>query len=522
VDTPILAAFHICAWDRLDDDPSRPGMAGFDTPDAARGDRWLDSVPLLLRANEPTAGGAFTLIPPVRGFHVRAILHVHFYLAENGALIGHASRAFTIEDGHTKDPRDLAVIAGWPDAQTEDDLRKGIGTILLPECPLPHPTLVLYATAYGEDVALAASTFTTSAGSGAVRLHDLGRFRDPEIVGSVDGVGSSFSLAAYLNSLGEPVFTGPSQWRPALALKAANGLRAMLPEACRTFLTERIETALAAGDGRAPSVLISSDDLLFPWELVRVTTAADGPDARTLGQVAAVSRWLHHKPLPGHIRVARTAFIGPDSATIAPSVQADRDALANEEADAVRALAGEGADFRRIEPCTIPTVVQALDSSEFQVVHMRSHGTKYGVQLAAASGKYERAVFSLRPKHLPGRRVTRERNRPFICINICGGAFLESESWMGSLLEYGVGAAVVTLWNVASDLSKYAAVELYRGLGSGASIAEAIRAVRAIHSFDPPPPRGQSDAPYPAAMRINPTVLSYVVLGHPCAQVIPA
>jgi hypothetical protein len=519
--TPILVALHLCAWRRDETDSAAPGMAGFASETVPFGVGFTESIPHLLPAGELTTSLAIDLVPPRLSGHARAVLHVHIYLAEGGALIGHAARAVCIVDPTLNERELVEVMTGWSDEQTGDDLRKGIGYVVLPLEPLPHPSLVLYAAAHGADLALAASVYSPANG-GTIRLHDLGRMRDPDEVCRADGIEHAFSLPAYLADAGGQALPAPSTWSPALALTAANALRAMLPETCRRFLTELVARSRPDAQQPAPTVLISTDDLLFPWELVRVTADGD-PEARTFGQVAAVSRWPHHKPLPGHVRVRRTAFIAPASATISLSAQVDRDLLASEEADSVQAFVGGQATFRRIEPSTIPSVVGALGSSEYQLLHLRSHGTRYGVQLAAASGAYEPAVFSLRPKHLPGRDAGRALNPPFVFINVCGGAFLESELWLDALLGYGVGLAVVTLWNVASNFSKNVAERLYDGLAEGASVAEAIRSVRAIHAFDARPgPRGPEGVPpFPPAMRRNPTVLSYIALGHPAARVIP-
>lgn len=523
-DTTVLVALHLCAWDHDLRGPSdEPGLRGFTSAKIGLGERWCDSLELTLPADGGTATLGIPLIAPVRDHAYHAILHAHVYLGSTGALVGHAARALTIvtpEDRHEE--RD--ALPEWPDDATEDDLRKGIGWVVLPKRPLPHPDVVLYVTSYRGHMALAASAFTPApgGGNGTVRLFDLGRMDDPEELGCPDGVGGGFSLPAFLKGDGDDDYPLPSNWPQDVAGRAASCLRDKLPAPCRAFLVDRFATVDPAAP--APTLLVSTDDLLFPWELVRVTP--DGaPTPRLLGQVAAVGRWLHHKPLPGDVRVRRAVAIAPESETISPSGQLDRDTLAGEESDLVGTFAaGVAATYERMGLCTIPSVIEALDSTDFQLLHLRSHGTKYGVQLAPPDGTFRRAVFSLRPKHLPGWDAERERRRPFVFVNVCGGAFLESERWLEALLDYGCGAAVVTLWNVASDLSKVVAARCYDRLATGDGIAEAIRSARALYALDGV--AHAADLALPPvildAMRKNPTPLSYIVLGHPAAKVVRA
>jgi hypothetical protein len=333
-------------------------------------------------------------------------------------------------------------------------------------------------------------------------------------------------LPRYLKSQGESDLRAPANWSIDDTRQAAARLRAKLPKAFGAVVEEPLLAHAGAGDPPTPSLLVVTDDLLFPWELVGLGFGADGAPARLLGQTAAVGRWHLHVPLPGHVTVSRAIFIAPLDNDISAFPTQDRDELAGQEAACIAAVVKQrwNCSLRQLSPPTIDATVRALDGDRYQLVHFRSHGTRYGVQLASVSGDFAPAVFSLRPHHLPGRDRERESNRPFIFVNICGGTFNQSEAWTESLIGYGCGGAVVTSWNIDSRLSYVAADMFYGQIAAGQSVAQAMRAVRGCYDQDlQDSEKGQVDmTSLPNLLRINSTVLSYVVLGHPATMLRPA
>src|SRR4051812_37243567 len=109
-DTDILTAVHLCAWTN-DDDFSRSGIEGFTSGNIPIEGRVSSSIPLTLPASGDTVTTNIQFIPPSRGAHYRIVLNVHFYLASNGAPVGHLARALTVVQPNHHDPELLNAVA---------------------------------------------------------------------------------------------------------------------------------------------------------------------------------------------------------------------------------------------------------------------------------------------------------------------------------------------------------------------------------------------------------------------------
>lgn len=245
------------------------------------------------------------------------------------------------------------------------------------------------------------------------------------------------------------------------------------------------------------TLLIQSKEDWIPWELLKLK---QGP---FLCEAFALSRWQGEVGFRGrlHLPLRSMAFLSPPDAKLeaAPGEHASLDAL----------LQRTRRKLHEIE-ATYNSVVSELAKGEFDGWHFAGHGLNEGeesnfwtIELAHGS--------ELRPKDLSGKASGFGRARPLVFFNGCftgqvGKSLSRAGGWAAQWMELGAGAFVGTSWAIQDDSAAAFASAFYESFLKGASLPEAVREARlAIRKQFPG----------------DPTWLTYVAYGHPCARCAP-
>ena len=243
-------------------------------------------------------------------------------------------------------------------------------------------------------------------------------------------------------------------------LDLAIDLAAVLPRPVVEFL-DRPGT-----EGR--ETLFVSDGRVMPFELLQLRPAANGP---LLGIDRPVSRWTAAHPM--------AAACGPESGKVAciRPVYSGADALpsAEREEEMLQGLYGD-----RLLPVarTVQEAVALLQDDTIGLLHFSGHAHDNPAQLVLQDGYLP--INRFRPFHPLMRDA-----HPLIVLNGCrtgggeGNRSTLAGNFAGTLLFNGCSALIAPVVAVRSTAARAASEVLYAALSHGATIADAVRQVRA-------------------------------------------
>lgn len=257
--------------------------------------------------------------------------------------------------------------------------------------------------------------------------------------------------------------------------------------------------------GRAPTLLIKSEEHHIPWELAYFERHPERPPH--LGAQIAIGRWYQpydtDQPSPdGEIPIQRLAVVWSEYKGV----------MGQQELPHAR----EEAEFLKREfmatplPARNPEVYALVNDSSLsaQVLHFACHGATYPLAPGSAELVLESGPPNLKPVNICGSRGVIDRDRPFVFLNACqvGQAvdlLASNMGFTGAFLEGGCRACVAPLWNVVDETARTLVEAFYQQtLSHGQTVGAVLRDLRARFLA------GEGAVP-------DPTWLAYAYYGHP-------
>jgi hypothetical protein len=242
------------------------------------------------------------------------------------------------------------------------------------------------------------------------------------------------------------------------------------------------------------SVVIISYEPWVPWELVRpfhpeTKQAEDG----FLCEKFDLTRWLHGTAPPDSISLERLGLIMATS---------DIELTASEAAE-IKQLFGDRA--KDVSPVS-EAVFQLLKTGGFSGLHFACHG-EYNAKDPDWSSLYLEEGATLCPIDIDGDKLIFGRDHPLVFLNACetgqgGYALTGMGGWAEAFIRRAKSSGFVgSIWEANSESAYKFAVQFYRHLLEGKTVAEAARLAR------------QS-----IKRAGDPTWLSYTVYANPLAR----
>ncbi len=292
----------------------------------------------------------------------------------------------------------------------------------------------------------------------------------------------------------------PETQKVSLARIEAKGLKlwALLPEELRGLLW-----SLRGPRGMVRNLLIQSDELDIPWELVKLESRKS--DRRVVSgpfqcEANAHSPMHNGNPVKLDQWVKRIALVGREDDPLAEC---------EEELDAVRRIAGDSREAARI--AADPQVLaREFASGRHDTWHLSGHAEPSRGTDADRAGVPVERFFDLTPDDLRGKAENLGLSDPLIFFNAChtsrgGHALGALGGWPKRFLDCGAAAFVGAQWKISSRQARAFAEAFYRQLFEGAPIGQAVRSARlAVRKGK----RGDS------------SWLAYSVFAHPAAALV--
>jgi hypothetical protein len=232
------------------------------------------------------------------------------------------------------------------------------------------------------------------------------------------------------------------------------------------------------------SILINSDEMIVPWELVIPYRVVRGQieTLAPLGQAHILGRWragLAMKPQPQRSTVRNLSILAPRYTGDLELPEAQKEAAALKELfpGAVRIL-----------PADFPTVQRLLSAGgNVRMLHVSCHG-EFNPLNADLSAVLLEEAGSLRPNHLRGSVLALVGN-PFVYLNACsvagtGRVAGRIGGFAANVIESGCSGMVAPYWPVGDAAAREFALALYQKLIANRSIGEALQELRAERPGD--------------------------------------
>jgi hypothetical protein len=257
-------------------------------------------------------------------------------------------------------------------------------------------------------------------------------------------------------------------------------------------------------------LLIKSNDLWFPWEMLRPYHDVDGVpvyDDPPLCERFQVSRWFEGRAAPDQVLMKQGVWIVPPDNLQAAQVESDYFVELNRLQWQVALNGPLGTTF---------DVEDRFSAGETQLFHFACHGNFSAT--SPDDSKLKLADDNLTPSSLSGRRGGGlRRARPLVFLNAChsgrvGAGLTYLGGWAEAFYTAGVSAFIGSLWEINDALAAQFARAFYDRLwglddfaGKAQPLGQAFfEARQVIRDADP----------------ANPTWLAYVLYGDPYGQVI--
>ncbi|MBC7895286.1 MAG: CHAT domain-containing protein [Cytophagaceae bacterium] len=227
------------------------------------------------------------------------------------------------------------------------------------------------------------------------------------------------------------------------------------------------------------SILVHSDEMLIPWELI--VPHGRGKVLPRLGVAHVMGRWrpaLGMRPRPQALTVT--------SATIANPQYQDAGFLIwslLEAADLTQALPV----FTKMPTVDKASMKKLLDRTDIQLLHFTGHG-KYAKHADLSTLILENGD-TITAMHFIGSKLL-EVGHPIVYLNACevgtsGVTMGQMGGFAAQCVEGGCSGIVAPYWAVADDSAREFAVAFYGQLKAGKAIGEALQALRKAKPKDP-------------------------------------
>ena len=230
------------------------------------------------------------------------------------------------------------------------------------------------------------------------------------------------------------------------------------------------------------SILVHSDEMIFPWELV-IPTAVDGAfeELPPLGVNHVLGRWLpalRMKPSPQRLRVEKFVVLNPTypEPHSLPWTVAEVKALAKLFPGAERYRPSTAARFR----------ADLLKRGDVRLLHFSGHGT-FDV------GNADLSEILLEDDGLDAMAIARTRlgaeGSPIVYLNACsvgavGITVGRCGGFAAACLEGGFSGVIAPYWPINDKRAAQFAVSLYEKLLAGRAIGEALQELREENASD--------------------------------------
>lgn len=240
---------------------------------------------------------------------------------------------------------------------------------------------------------------------------------------------------------------------------------------CEELLPEDLRNTLWGFCGKARTLLILSDEVWIPWELLRLPDPDDPASGPFLVEAFDITRWLLGPSFVMDFPLQRIALVAPRDATL-PSVAAEREQM--------RSLANPVREVIEI-PARFHEVGDALASGQYDGIHFAGHGYDWYEGRRRWSILLEEGEID--PAHLYSRAGRLGLAHPLVFLNAChSGRGTASLTGMGGLasafIRAGAGAFIGSHWTLSDTQASAFSAELYRHLLAGMSLGAAVRAAR--------------------------------------------
>ncbi len=246
----------------------------------------------------------------------------------------------------------------------------------------------------------------------------------------------------------------------------------------------------------APSLLLVSNALWIPWELLKLRDPNEHalrPEGPFLAEAFALTRWIEGRPQVLELPLRRMALVVPDDWRLDD---------ATHEAERIHALDSEVTDV----PARYSELLDRLASGRFDGWHFSGHG-----MLGHEHGDLQALILeedaSLTATDLADRARGLGKARPWVFLNACNTARSGFHlTGLGGLvqafLRAGAGAFLGTHWALFDQRAGDFALACYEYFHAGRSLGEAVRRARVWFRKKHPG---------------DPRWLAYAVFGHPLA-----
>ena len=248
----------------------------------------------------------------------------------------------------------------------------------------------------------------------------------------------------------------------------------------------RDEYFLQYRKGRPPrSIIIHSQDMIFPWELLIPNDTSDGQliKLRALGIEHVLGRWkpgLITKPSRQLLKVRKLRLLNPKY----------------EEPNTLKWAQEEAAELGKLFPALVfpvlpadlATVMQLFEETDVQVLHFSGHGeinlNNPDLNKLLLENNEELGALSLVATKLCAVA------QPVVYLNACsagnvGDTVGRAGGFASNFVTNGCSGVIAPLWPINDYRSKEFAIGLYSKLKLGRAVGEALQELREENAKDP-------------------------------------
>jgi hypothetical protein len=237
-------------------------------------------------------------------------------------------------------------------------------------------------------------------------------------------------------------------------------------------------------DIRTPprSILIHSDEMIFPWELVIPNDSAKGTKLKPLGIQHVVGRWkpgLTAKPPQQMLQVRRLRVLNPNYAPPNTLKWA-----AEEATQLAKLFPGIALPVTRAD---LTGVLELFNESNVQVLHFSGHG-----EVNLANSDLNKILLENNQEFDALKLVATKLclAQPVVYMNACsvgqvGETVGRAGGFASNFVTNGCSGVIAPLWPINDRRSMEFALALYNKLRLGRSIGEALQELREENEKDP-------------------------------------